>query len=396
MELPWLPSDAEIKITPGRRGDDNFDDDPVLQFRPYATYRANETRLHEFVVLTSISYQLAQQLLFAKGREQLPEVVVGEPNPKEWSYSMADVVAKPEVVVGWLRYWEYAEHAETTPEEVQRRAEAGELGPIKTHPSDGAPVILWPPPDQRDAEFEEPEPGRYKVAVASFTVSVAAESDHQFDLGDPSQFEEAQSYFLRLAHAMGEPSEVSSRAEAILFRAALLLQWTSFETFVRETVETLLAEHPSVIPESAGKKASISYDELFTMSTGLSSIDDLRRELIEIEVQRLRAGGRSVHGLINFLKSAFRFDADPYEAWYVLIGERRQASYQTLMGIKERRNGLVHGGPSHGEGSAEKPATENEYLDSGLALQAIAYSIARSVQSGRYRPAGPDEADSIK
>ena len=243
MKLPWLPPDATFTVEPATQP--KRLEDPALEFPPYGTYRANEERLKEFVDLTSTAYQLAQQLLFSSRAKDLPTVAMGEPNPDEWSYSMADVTMQPEVIAGWLRYEEYAEHEETAPPgdwgDVQSPASWEQ---IEAHPANGDPVILWPPEDLRPEGFKAPKPGSYTVGVGEFAVSVAESEQNEFDLGDPEQLDTAQKHYLRLAHALGEPAQVSVRAEAVIYRAALLLEWTSFETFIRETVEVLPPETP--------------------------------------------------------------------------------------------------------------------------------------------------------
>ena len=164
------------------------------------------------------------------------------------------------------------------------RAEAGEFGQVSSHPSDGTPVILWPPKERRPEDFDAPKPGSYTLR-ATQSLTAAATFPDEFDLSDPEQLNSARNLYLSLAHSLGKPDEVSARAEDMLYRSLFLLQWTSFESFLRETVETLLAIHPQVIVQSAGRKTSLSYDQIFDMSGQFSSIDSLRRELIELEVQ---------------------------------------------------------------------------------------------------------------
>ena len=356
------------------------------QFEPYASYVARSDRLREFVTLTSISYKLAEQMLFSTVPERLSDVMLNIPAPSTWSYSMAD--ARPQsitITAAWLRYSEYAKREGLTVAEVMTLAKSGQLGAIAAHPSDGAPVILWPPANRRGEGFGVLEPGYYRIQ-AKEEITVQAEVEVNFDLSDPNELSAARRLYLSLAHSLGDPGEVNPRAEEILFRASYLLQWTSFEIFLREVVEYLLMKHPQSIVLSAGRKASISYSELLDMSGQLTSVDELRQALIDLEVQRLRAGGRSVHGLINFLKSAFKFEHDPYKAWYVIKGRRREVGYERLVEVKDRRNALVHESERtdyRGVGAA--PVTDDEYSEMELILRSVAYSIAADTCHENYQ-----------
>jgi hypothetical protein len=392
MEPPERAEIVDVKIESLRSSQSETIDNPVLKFSPYASYKARSDRLKEFLELTSISYELAQQLLFSTPRDQLPKVAISEPDPTQMSYSMADrVIESLEMTAAWLRYPEYAKHEDLTVEDVRIRAEEGEFGAVCPHPKDGEPLILWPPEERRPEDFRSPKPGVYTF-VGKERLTANVELTDEFDLSDPEQLRTARNLYLRLAHSLGKTEEVASHAKDMLYRSVFLLQWTSFEAFLRETVEALLTKHPQVIVQSAGRKASITYDQIFGMSEQLSSLDNLRRELIELEVQKLRAGDRSIHGLINFLKSAFKLKADPYGAWYVIKGQRREATYNSLMAIKARRNTLVHefGNIGLDNGAQIAPVTEEEYRDTELALRSVAYSIASSIYNERYevQPAG--------
>ena len=358
---------------------------PLLEFPPYASYIARTRSFDEFIQLTNVSYTLAQQLLFSTPRDQLSDVEMKDSGPEERSYSMADrIITSVTLSAGWLTYEAYAKHEGGTAEEIRSRAEAGELGEIQARPKDGASVILWPPEDKRSGKFRVPEIGKQTWAVTENLTYDSPVKDN-FDLSNPEELTAARRLYLSLAHSLGEPDDVSKRATEILYRAMFLLQWTGFEIFLRETVEHLLAENPQVIIRSAGRKTSLSYEQIFDMSEKLSSMDDLRREMIELEVQKLRAGGRSVHGLINFLKSAFNFKDDPYKAWYVLKGQRRESSYDILLKVKDRRNALTHElGPSQGEAADASSVSEEEYAEAELVLRSIAYSIARNVYHKHY------------
>ena len=113
---------------------------------------------------------------------------------------------------------------------------------MRPHPNDGAPLILWPPEERRPEDFNAPDPGTYTFKLKE-TIRANAEVNEEFDLSDPEQLRTARNVYLNLAHSLGKTEDVAAHAEDMLYRSVYLLQWTSFESFLRETIETLLAEH---------------------------------------------------------------------------------------------------------------------------------------------------------
>ena len=210
------------------------------------------------------------------------------------------------------------------------------------------------------------------------------------------EFDRIQRSYLSLAHSLGKPDEVAKRAEEMLNQSCFLSHWTIFEVFLRSTIQELIKRHPSKIDSGTrGKKSTLNYEEILEMTSKFSSVENLRDSLIEREIERLQAGGESVHGLINFLKSEFHFKRDPYEAWYVLKGQRHTAHYNDLMEFKEVRNALMHDGGTPPESFFERyPAVpkrgnailidEEYYLKAKLILSSIAFSIATCVDEGIY------------
>ncbi|MEV0148137.1 MULTISPECIES: hypothetical protein [unclassified Nonomuraea] len=388
MDMSGLPEGANINNIEIANDDSSAAPRNLEGFSPYAAYVARSEEIEELISLTSISYALSQQLLLSTPPEQLADITFAKSTPQRRSFSMADVTIGDilEMSAGWLPYEEYAQKTGRNLQDVVNQAEAGLLGPVRIRPSDGAPVILWPPESEREADFKAPEID-FRSIKSSVVVTAKVATDLTLDPSDPVQARATQKHFLKLASSLGKVDEVVKRAEFLLFRAAFLLQWTSFEVFLRETIEELLARHPQVILESAGKKESLSYEQLFSMTHRLSSIESLRQELIDMEIERLRSNGRSIHGMINFLKSAFRFKRDPYKAWYVYKGKRYEATYSTLIDIKERRNILVHEASdarSAISGKEGQSLSEEDYVKYVLALRSVAYSISSSVQFKKY------------
>jgi hypothetical protein len=153
---------------------ERLDPDPVREFVPYDAYRDRTASLDEFVDLTSISYRLAQQLLFSTPRDQLSEVHLRDIDLNKLTFSPGEMVlGKPKLSAAWLNYADYAEQEGIKPEEVEILAGRGDLGPVNQHPTKKVPVILWPPKDRRPKTFEAIEPGnrRYEITAKVDTVT---------------------------------------------------------------------------------------------------------------------------------------------------------------------------------------------------------------------------------
>src|SRR5260370_3843395 len=104
MELPQRRPESQMPSIALRPASSTIPN-PVEGFRPYASFVSRTQTLDEFVELTSISYELSQQLLFSTSRDQLSDVVIKIPKPTKWSYSMADANIGPlKMLAGLLRY----------------------------------------------------------------------------------------------------------------------------------------------------------------------------------------------------------------------------------------------------------------------------------------------------
>jgi hypothetical protein len=363
-------------------------------FEPYRVYRQNRSNIEDFAHLTGLSYGLAQQLLFKHPREQLPRLSVPERPEESITFSPADQRSYSiELECGWLSFAEYAEKCNIEPEAVEREAAEGRLGVVAEHPETGQPLVVWPPEMQKKPLSELPEPGKFEYRVA---IETSAKLPLALDPADMEGFQRVQEQFLVLGHSLGRPDEVATRAEEMLCQACFLLHWAIFEAFLRSTVEELIKLHPSrIASHSRGRKSALSYEEIFQMSSAFSSVEDLRHGLIQREIERMQADGESVHGLMNFLKSEFKFEDDPYTSWYVLDGQVLTTHYNDLVEFKEVRNALVHhaGTPPRGffETYPKVPrredtiAIDEEYhVKADLILSSIAHQIALLIEDGRY------------
>lgn len=353
---------------------------PAHDFQPYRQYADSEREAHDFVTLTRIAYGLAQQLLFANPRSALPPLPNLSLVGSKLSYCDADL----ELVCEWLTVDQYAHMERLDPASVQGRLNAGKLGHVRVDDT-GIERVIWPPNMAFAPEEELPRLGKKQ-----FKLQVGI--PFELDLKDSAELESTQAVFLRLAHAIGEPEQASKRADGMLLRSGILLQWTVFEVFLRETVIELMRRFPVKLASGRRAKQTITYEDLVAKSAQLGSLDALTDHLVQLELESMRSGGKSVHGIINFLKDEFRFDSNPYKASYRFEGERRTASYSALMDLKHRRNALVHESDldaletANKSGADIKEISENDYSEARLILRSIAFSIASSVARGEFRP----------
>ena len=183
-------------------------------------------------------------------------------------------------------------------------------------------------------------------------------------------------------------------AREMLYRSCFLLNWTLFEVFLRSTIHELFRMHPHMLAlGNRANKPVISYADVVCLSESFSSLDALRHAMVEKQIDQNE--GQSLHSLINFLKSEFRFESDPYKAWYVFYGQGYETDYNTLIEIKKVRNALIHDGGavsddfmlscpniSYRDGSII--IDEDYYLKAKLVLRSIAYGIANSIVLKKY------------
>jgi hypothetical protein len=362
------------------------------QFTPYQLYLAVRSQIDEFASLSEYSYGLAQQLLFKHPKDSVRLTPIRKPSLKDLSYSMADQqIEKVELSCEWVTLQEYAEREATTLEEVTAAAEADNLGPLRAR-KDGTKCILWPSDYHSADESHWPELGKKKYAVQ---LKVTAKAPYETEPSNLELFEETQREYLRLAHALGNPSKVTERARELLNRSIFLLEWITFEVFLRATIQELTRRHPKVLASGKRGKDNISLEEVIKLSNGLSDVTLLRDNLANREIERQEHGGESVHGLLNLLKSQFNFKSDPYSAWYVLNGKRKRSTYKELLELKDIRNLLVHdAGRASSEFQNSYPAIpvrngvvviDDQFsLRASLVLRSIAYLVAKIISSGQY------------
>jgi hypothetical protein len=354
--------------------------DPEDAFPPFSTYDRSTNEIDTFVRFTENAYLLSWHLMELNPRDSLPK----RPTPKPQdllsnaSYTPADTVVKDvELVCEWVTYEEYCTREKLEIRMVAEAAERGEYGPIKRQPNTDEPIILWPPSSQQDPKAQDLEPDKKSFRVTAERTMVVSDD---LEIGQKENAEAVQDTLLSLAHAYGPDETSRSRALKTLFSSGLLLQWTAFEEFLRDTVAYMLRKHPTKISD---KKKSVSYEELVALTQEFGSIEALQDALIQKEIDLLRAGGQSVQGLINFLKREFCLEKDPYAVTYIFAGQRLENGFADLLEVKDLRNVIAH------NGAAESPIPDDEdldamYLRSRLLMRSIAYSISRSVSDEKY------------
>jgi len=371
-------------------------------FAPYKRFVSNLEAVDEFEELSGISFGLTQHLLFRFPKEDVKSFKPPLPEREELSFCIADQeVDSVELSCEWITLPECAKRSGTELPLVQEQASSGNLGPVQNHPKTSEKVVVWPPEKRSLPPEKLPEPGKKTFSVK---LSVKASAPLGVDVDDMTQFERTQKTFLRLAHSMGKPEQVADKAQEILYRSCFLLRWTVFEVFLRSSVHALFRMHPQVLATgNRAKKASVSFADVVDLSREFTSLDSLQQALVEREIEHSEAEGQSVHGLISLLKGSFRFDTDPYKAWYVIRGERHETDYNTLLEVKEVRNALVHdGGQVDGDFMQRFPnvpyrdkeviVDDTYHLKTHLVLRSIAYRIADTVVRGKYTIGGSREA----
>ena len=366
----------------------------AIEFVPYRKFRESQRAIDEFEQLTDLAYGITQQLLFRHAKDDLSGIVIPDSPHKDLSFCMGDrEIASVHLTCEWVTLDEYARRTSTLLEEVSRQASEGLLGPITHHPNTGEEILLWPPETQKRPLEQLPEPGK---KIFTVQVAITARAPLAMELDDIHHFDEVQRAFLTLAHSMGKPEEVGERAKEVLYRSCLVLRWTAFEVFLRAAIHDLFRSHPhKLAKDSRAKRPSMSYADIISMSEQFTSIEALQTALVERQIEQSEAEGQSIHGLINLLKSSFAFHDDPYEAWYVLRGQRHETDYNTLLEIKEVRNALVHDGGYACEEFFDRfpnvPHRDNQIViddayntKTALVFGSVAYKIANSVVQREY------------
>jgi len=370
-------------------------DKKTKSFFPYEKFRNHLKGIEEFESLSILSYGLTQQLLFKFPKKEVLAFSPPKPEKNQLSYGMGDVKAESaEMSCEWISLKECANRTGRSINEIINEASKGLIGPIQKHPETGEDIVVWPPEKRSIPPEQLPEPGKktFKVKVSITAITTIGLDNENLD-----NFEQIQKTYLRSAHSIGKPEEVTDRAKEMLYRSCFLLRWTIFEEFLRNSIHELFRIHPRKLAYgNSAKKPSVSYEDIMNLSAEFTSVDSLREAIIRRQIEQSEAEGQSVHGLINLLKLKFGFYQDPYKIWYVLNGQKYESDYNSLLEIKEVRNNIVHnGGLVTDEFAKQFPnvpirdyqiiINDTYNMKTQLIIASIAYNIAYSITRGKYQ-----------
>lgn len=351
------------------------------------SFLSSQARLYEFGELTRLSYAVTQDRL-AEASADAPMLPfnrwLGVSGFDSLSYAFGDVSQLTEgPVCEWIALAEYAERSGKHLAEVELQLEADVLGPTGADPMSGDCLVLWPPKYHLNPASGIPPVGD---AIMGWHFNIDAW------ISDPEEGPECigdspePDLYLRMCQELGAPEEITSKAFQLLNQSLFLSHWSSFEVFVRETVDTLLRWHPRKLATGKNKDRTIRLADLLTSSSDLTEMGPLRDHLIESEIDRRRDAGQSIHGLLNFLRDEFRFARDPYVNGYVLRGEPGETSYRDLVDLKTLRNALMHEGSAPISSNQPPPVIDEEtVLRTRTVLRAIAYGVSRQILDDEYQ-----------
>lgn len=368
-----------------------------ITFCPYEIYRSNIKKISNFKQFSSLSFGIAQQLLYYYPKETLPKYKISKKQIEEASYTPADTtVENVEEQCKWVTLYEYADLSGKSLDEINQEVNSGKLGPIQNDPNSGEQLVIYPEQFQSYTLDQLPEVGKkiYQVKLKKqFLVS------EEIDPIDNSYFQKNQNKFLKLAHSIGEPKEVSKKADEMLYRSCLILHWSAFEVFLRSTIHELFRRHPTVIASGTRGKNTVSYKDLLDLSEKFSNSETLLYSLVERAIKNKEADETSIHGLIKLLKSDFKLEEDPYKSEYTLNGEKKETDYSDLNMINKIRNALMHDDGKFDSDDSNLlqeypniPSTNNQivmtqqfYEKCALIIDTISYKIASLIEKGKYQ-----------
>lgn len=369
----------------------------ATQFGPYKIYKENIASISDFQEVTGIAIAFAEKLFEKYPQKELEQIDHGIQDKSQLSYCAADTANNPVMVKAWLSFEDYSQKVGLPVEQIILAASKGELGEVKQHPKSGKDVIYW---FKEDANVNDdiPDPGKY-----AFTNTVTLTAAVEISDDTKSNIDKLQQLLLSIGHSRGANADLSKNIEENLCKSILVLHWTSFENFLRQTIQELYHMHPELLVKNKqATKPSISYEEIFNFTSGFSSTEHLRARIVQKEVETAESEDKSVHGLINYIKSNFRFESDPYASWYIFKGNKVEFGYDDLMEVKDTRNTLIHDGgfpdkiffaqyPEVPNVDFKVVLNENYLLRCIFILRSIAYNINRAIQTKKYRVASKSD-----
>jgi hypothetical protein len=365
----------------------------AIDFGPFGKYFENRSLLTKHLAATELAYGLAVAT-FADPKLKAPKVKIKSKLKKPDKFTMADIlIGEPTRKFGWVSLEEYAKLENTGIALVQSQADTGLLGKVERHPKKNIPIVLWPLSIHGTNEASGLELGnsRWNVPISMpQTVSIA------FDDDDPACLPGARKKLISHGRGLGKPSKVYTEASELTFRSSFLNLWSAFEVFLRETFSELIRQFPGVLSKlTNGKRPTISYEALVDGTAGFSNLDSFREALIAKEIANIEASGNGVHGIINSLKTLFKWNDDLYKNFYREKRKNHQTGYVDLAEIKAVRNALTHQIAAKDEDYKKSSrlkfkdsriAMDREYLDwADLVLTAIAHGISEQIMKEKVK-----------
>jgi hypothetical protein len=365
----------------------------ATNFLPFKRYMENRELLTKHLNGTDIAYALAVCVLSDKRIKAANSSSVRKAAKKADSFTKADfAVGEPQRLYGWVTFSEYAKLEGVAVDEVEKQARSGSLGKIETHPDNRNEIVVWPKGKQGSAEIKKLRLGSSKWSVP--VQRPANEIDLGFDTEDSRAIKHALRLLVSGGRALGEPTKVYSEARELTYRSTFLNLWSTFESFMRETVADLIRRFPSSLGKLPdGKKPTISYLDLIEGTRDFTTIEELRENIINVEIARVDAGDQSVTGLINLLKNIFIWETDPYKREYIEHGKRLMTGFSDVAEIRSVRNALVHRneirnveGPKRLKIEDGQIVIDREYLYWAIhVLTSIAHGISEDIDAKRLK-----------
>jgi len=361
----------------------------VYDFPPYAKFDQNRDALTKHLCATGLAYGIAVASLADTAIECEPTSDPAFVAVKSDSFTKADLHIKDaQRVFGWIDLEEYAKLEKKELASVEADARAGLLGTIVKCPKKDCDLVLWPVHMQGSEDAKS-----LKIGESSWSIEATRRATEtvKFDTDDTTSLRIIRSHLLFTARKLGEPTAVYSEAKELMLRSTFLSLWSIFEVFIRETFGELILKFPVALGKlPGGKKANISYEYLVEKTYGLLNLQPLIQNILALEIARTEAGGEGIHGLINLLKSTFRWENDLYSHGYKEHGVKLMTTYSDLLEIKEVRNVLIHNSTLKGDAIYNKSerlavdsnriAIDENYVEwAELVLSAIAYGIAEEI-----------------
>jgi hypothetical protein len=358
-------------------------------FAPFRKYVENADLLTKHLTATEVAYALAVATLSdQRVKSEKPGGAAKADSFTDADFAVGKVTRK----YGWVSLEECAKLEGRTLDAVKADAAAGKLGRLAEHPEGGYAIVIWPK-EKRGT----PEADKLMLGNSLWSVQVREPKqvlDLSFDIDDRRSLAQTRRRLVHVGRDLGDAVDVYAEAQELTFRSIFLNLWSAFELFIRETFFELMRMYPSAMADLPdGKRAKLSYAGLVEQSLSFTNVEALRDSLLASEIARVEAGGQNVTGLINLLKSVFKWKHDPYKRKFVEKGKERATTFPDLSEIKEVRNCLAHQSNTNLEGCLKSKRLKTlddriivtrEYLSwATLVLTSIAHGMAGDIVGGK-------------